>query len=81
MFSTLALCLSLHTSGPVALAALLTDGTARAEMQTVAAKKRSGKKPVTTKPPPRGPGRGDPRTKPGLEIPPRGVPGHGGGPF
>jgi len=54
MIGTLALCLSLHTSGPVALAARLTDGAALSDTQTV---------------------------KPGLEIPPRGQPGHGGGPF
>lgn len=80
MIGTLALCLSLHTSGPVALAARLTDGAALSDLQTVAAKPPK-KKPGTTRPSPGGPGKGDPRTKPGLEIPPRGQPGHGGGPF
>lgn len=76
MFSTLALCLSLHTSGPVATLAQLGAMNASHETITLAAKK-----PGTTKPKKGDGGKADPRQKPKVRIPP-GItrPGFGGDP-
>lgn len=76
MFSTLALCLSLHTSGPVATLAQMTASNGPSDTITVAAKK-----PGTSKPKPGSGSKADPRKKPPIRTPP-GVtrPGFGGGP-
>jgi hypothetical protein len=76
MFSTLALCLSLHTSGPVATLAQLSATNASQDAVTLA----SGK-PGTTKPKTGGGGgKADPKKKPKIQTPP-GItrPGFGGG--
>lgn len=66
MISALALCLSLHASGPVATAAQLSAGveTPRDGFTAVA------KRPGTTKPKTGGPEKSDPRRKPPISRPP-----------
>lgn len=67
MISALALCLSLHASGPVATAAQLSAGieTPRDGFSALAAKR-----PGTTKPKTGGPEKSDPRKKPPISRPP-----------
>jgi hypothetical protein len=78
MFSTLALCLSLHTSGPVATLAQLSALHASQDTVTLAAGKPGTTKPKTGG----GGGKADPKQKPKVRVPPGTTrPGFGGGPI
>ncbi len=77
MMTALALCLSLHTAGPVATLAQSVSVEASTQRHTITV---AAKKPGTTKPKKGDGGRADPRKKPPIRVPDgRTRPGGGGG--